>query len=766
MNARKFTLEHEGKTITFEIGRFAFQANSAISVQIGETVVLATATMSKGAREGIDFFPLMVDYEEKYYAAGRIKGPRYAKREGRPTDDAILTGRMIDRGLRPRFPAELRNEIQVICYPLSFDGINKPDVVAMLAAGAALHISNIPFNGPIAAVRIGRIDGKFIINPSVEEIESTDLQLVLQGDGEKVSMVDCDAQEIKDEEIAKAFEVGLAAMAPITQFIDNLRNEIGEEKTKAEDLIWRTVFTSEEQGLINEMKQYMLGHLDKYLFNTPKGSKGERKKILAGLVEQTINEIKPRVITAERPESEAIEFLNNLIEKFLIEFIEEQVTKSILERDLRVDGRRLDEIRELQTEVSLFPRTHGTGLFMRGETQVLSIVTLGAPGDELSMENMEDEGTKKYFHHYNFPPYCVGEVKPLRGASRREIGHGVLAEKAIRPVLPDNFDFPYTIRVVSEVMGSNGSSSMASTCSSTLALMDGGIPIKAPVAGIAMGLALGNDSWKVFTDLQDLEDGPGGMDFKITSTRNGITAVQMDCKSDGLKMDIIRTAINQARPAINLILDKIEATIPAPRPELSEYAPRIISFTIEPDMIGNVIGPGGKVVREIQERFEVQVDIEDDGTVMITSTNKENAEQAKKMVEEIVREVVVGDIFEEAEVVKIISIGAFVKLTPGTDGMLRTSEIDHSYVDKPSDRLNIGDKVKVKVIRIESGKVEVSMKALIPPPPGHKERSRDYDRRGGGGGRRTGYRPRRDSKGYGNRRNSSDSGSPTGERRY
>ena len=432
-----------------------------------------------------------------------------------------------------------------------------------------------------------------------------------------------------------------------------------------------------------------------------------------------------------------------LLGKFFIEFIEEQVSKAILDRDLRVDGRKLDELRELQTEVSILPRTHGTGMFKRGETQVLSIITLGAPGDELSLENMEGEGTKKYFHHYNFPPYCVGEVKPIRGAGRREIGHGALAEKALRPVLPENLDFPYTIRVVSEVLSSNGSSSMAATCSSTLSLMDAGIPITAPVAGIAMGLASENDRWKVLTDLQDLEDGAGGMDFKVTSTRKGITAVQMDCKSDGLNMDIIRTAITQAKPAITHILDVIEGTISEPRPELSEYAPRIITVFIDPEMIGSVIGPGGKVVRELQERFSVQIDIEDDGKVLITSTNKENSELAKKAVEEIVREVAVGDIYEEAEVVKIINIGAFVKLTPGTDGMLRISEIDYQHVENISDRLSVGDKVKVKVIRIERGKVEVSMKALLTPPPGYVERSRDHGRRDGG---RSGYRPRRDSR--------------------
>ncbi len=757
MSIHTYTMEHAGKTITFETGKLALQANSAVSVQIGETLVLATVTMSKQARDAVDFFPLMVDYEERYYAAGRIKGPRFAKREGRPTNDAILTGRMIDRGLRPRFPSKLRNEVQVICYPLSFDGVNKPDVVAMLAAGAALHISNIPFDGPVVGIRVGRINGEFIINPNVEEIEQSDVQLVVQGDGERISMIDCDTQEIKDAELITAFEVALNAMAPLAQFIDKIRSEIGIEKLKPEELIWEDDYTEEEAKLVNDLKEMMLPRLDKFLFNTPKGSKNERKEILESLKNEAIQELKPRLVSENRKETEAEEYLTVLMNRFFLDFIEDQVSKSILNQDRRVDGRKLDEIRELNADVGILPRTHGTGLFTRGETQTLTIVTLGAPGDELSMENMEENGTKKYFHHYNFPPYCVGEVKPLRGAGRREIGHGALAEKALRAVLPSEEDFPYTTRVVSEVMSSNGSSSMASTCSSTLALMDAGIPIKKPVAGIAMGLASGDGKWKVITDLQDLEDGPGGMDFKLTSTRDGITAVQMDSKTLGLNMDIIKATVSQARPALTQLLNLIESTIPKPRDDLSEYAPRIISFMIDPEKIGEIIGPGGKIVRGIQDACDVQIDIEDSGRVLITSTDKDGAQRAEKMVRDIVRTVEVGEIFEGAEVVKIIDSGAFVKLTPGTDGFLRISEIEYKHVDKISDRLNIGDKVKVKVIRIENGKVEVSIKTLLTPPEGYVERKR-YDRRNGGRSGGRGYQPRRDTRGSDRR--------PSRERRY
>jgi polyribonucleotide nucleotidyltransferase len=630
----------------------------------------------------------------------------------------------------------------------------------MLAAGTALHISDIPFEGPVVGARIGRIDGEFIVNPTVEQIEQSDLQLFVQGDGKKISMVDCDATEISDEDMVKAFETALEAIAPIADFIKKLRDDIGLEKAKSEDLIWEDSVSEEESKLIEEMKQLMLPQLDKYLFNKPKGTKGERKEILDVLKDEVITKLKPRFVSAERTEEEAEVYLTKIASTFFIDFIEEQVSKAIIDRDQRVDGRKLDEIRPLGADIGFLPRTHGTGLFNRGETQVMSVTTLGAPGDQLSLENMESEGTKKYFHHYNFPPYCVGEVKPLRGAGRREIGHGALAEKAIRPVLPNDDDFPYTIRVVSEVMSSNGSSSMASTCSSTLALMDAGVPIKSPIAGIAMGLASENDKWKVLTDLQDLEDGPGGMDFKITSSRKGITAVQMDCKSQGLPMDIIQKTITQARPALTQILDLIESTIPEPKAELSEYAPRIISFDIDPEKIGDVIGPGGKVVREIQDTYSVQIDIEDSGKVLITSTNKENAENAQNTVRNIVRTVEVGEIFDEGEVVKIIEKGAFIKLTPGTDGMLRISEIAYEHIPKITDRLTVGDKVKVKVIRIDHGKVEVSMKALLTPPEGYVERRRD-NRYGGGrsGGDRDGYRPRRDSRGSRGR-------SGGGERRY
>jgi polyribonucleotide nucleotidyltransferase len=732
MTVKKFEAEFSGKKIIIEYGRLAAQAGAAVTAQMGGTTILATATMSKSARVGMDFFPLMVDYEERYFAAGRIKGPRFIKREGRPSNDAILIGRMIDRGLRPLFPQDMRNDVQVICLPLSLDHENKPDIIALLAACCAVHISKIPFDGPVAGVRIGLVNGHLIVNPTVDEIEYSDLQLVVMGDESRITMIDCDANEIADSEVKSAFKLAMDITGSLAKFIDGIRKEIGVEKASEEDLIWRGAPTEEDLKVITQIKEKALPHLDKYLFNTPKGSKGERKEIIHGLEKMLIEEFSKKLTTPERDEEATKEYLEQLFGIFFFKFIEEQVTKAILDKDQRVDGRALDAIRPLVSEVGILPRTHGSGIFSRGETQVLSVTTLGAPGDDLSIETMENDGKKKYFHHYNFLPYSVGEVKPLRGAGRREIGHGALAEKALKPVLPPEEEFPYTVRVVTEVMSSNGSSSMAATCGSSLALMDAGVPIKKPVAGIAIGMASDGKRWKILTDLQDLEDGDGGMDFKFTSTRDGITAIQMDTKTRGLTSDIIDGTFNQMRKGINEILNSMEKAIDKPRAELSPYAPRIIYFMIDPEKIGNVIGPGGKVIRAITEEFDVQIDIEDDGTVLITSTDAERARKAENQIKELVRVVEVGEIFEDAEVVKIMNFGAFINLTPGQDGFLHVSNIDWRRVEKVTDRVNLGDKIKVKVIKIEDGKVDVSMKALIPKPEGYVDRPpRRGPRKGG-----------------------------------
>ncbi|HEQ79163.1 MAG TPA: polyribonucleotide nucleotidyltransferase, partial [Euryarchaeota archaeon] len=513
-----------GKKVTVEVGKVMSQANASVTVQIGETVILASASMSESSRPGMDFFPLMVDYEERYFAAGRIKGPRFMKREGRPSNEAILISRMIDRGLRPLFPQNMRNDVQVICLPLSLDNENRPDIVAMLAACAALHISDIPFEGPIAGLRVGMLNGHFVVNPTVEEMEYTDLQLVVMGNGERLTNVDCFANDIPDSEMLNAFGFAMDSLAPFAEFFDEIRKEVGKEKV---EVLYREGASSDDQEIIEQIKKFIQPRLDKYLFNIPVGTKGERKKVLKGLKDEIHAEFAPKVKNDSKDEAAATSYINMLLGSFFYEYIEEQVTMSILDNDKRVDGRKLDQLRKLDAEIGIFPRIHGSGLFTRGETQILSIVTLGSPGDDLSVETMESDSNKKYFHHYNMLPYSVGDVRPIRGAGRREIGHGALAEKGLLPVLPEQEEFPYTIRVVSEVMSSNGSSSMGSTCGSTLALMDAGVPIKKPVGGIAMGLASDKTRWKVLTDLQDLEDGMGGMDFKFAGTKDGLTAVQM-----------------------------------------------------------------------------------------------------------------------------------------------------------------------------------------------------------------------------------------------
>ncbi|MBN1539811.1 MAG: polyribonucleotide nucleotidyltransferase, partial [Candidatus Thermoplasmatota archaeon] len=637
----------------------------------------------------------------------------------------------IDRGLRPLFPEGLRNEVQVIIMPLSLDGEIKPDIVGMIAATTALEISSIPFDGPITGCRIGLVGGEFVINPTVDEIEFSEINLVVMGDGKRITMVDCDARELDDEHAVKAFEEAMKAMEPLTQFMKEIREKVGKTKRRPEELKWRITGTEEDLKVIEKMKKKALPELVHYLFNQPVGSKGERKAVITELEEKIIDEFKKKLKTKERSEDETERYLRGLMSNFFFDFIEEQVTLAILNDGKRVDGRKMDEIRPLRGETGIVPRSHGSALFSRGETQILSFVTLGAPGDDLIIESMETDDTKKYFHHYNFLPFSVGEVKPLRGAGRREIGHGALAEKALLPVLPRTEEFPYTIRVVSEVMGSNGSSSMGSTVGSTLALMDAGVPIKKPVAGIAMGLASEGERFKVLTDLQDMEDGRGGMDFKFTSTGDGITGIQMDTKTPGLTMDIIRETFPQMRKAISEILEFIKKVIPEPNKEISEYAPRIIALTINPEKIGEVIGPGGKVIRALCEDYDVQIDVEDDGTVMITSSNAEKAKQVEGIIKSIVRDIEVGDIFENAEVVKIMPFGAFVRLTPKTDGLLHVSELEWGHVDKVTDRVQVGDRVRVKVIEIDRGKVEVSLKALTPRPPGMEQSGRRDQNRSG-----------------------------------
>ncbi len=700
----------QGRPLTIKTGRLAHQADAAVTIQYGETVVMATVVEAKEAREDGDFFPLMVDFEERLYAAGIIKGSRWVKREGRPTDEAILSGRMIDRSIRPLFDESSRRDVQVILTVLSVDQTNDYDIVALVAASAALRISGVNWRGPIGGIRVGRIDGQLIYNPTYEQRETSDLDLIVAGTAEKVIMIEAGAQEIPEAEMLNAILAGQEALRGSIDLIEQLYQAVGPIEAKKS----KTIRLSAEELQAQERKQqaqkiaeqWLSEHVEPILFDKVYYTKGQRK--LA--VEAIKDGLDEYLFSQSFDKSLRHWVIGQTVETA----VEAAVTNNILQSGRRVDGRALDEIRQLSADVSILPRNHGVGLFSRGETQVMSIVTLGAPSDEQSLEGLEGVSTKSYMHHYNFAPYCTGEAKPIRTAGRREVGHGALAEKALVPVLPSKADFPYTIRVVSETLSSNGSSSMGSTCASSLSLMDAGVPIKRPVAGIAMGLASNPDmsQWKVLTDIQDLEDGQGGMDFKITGTTEGITAIQLDTKTDGLNKDIIETTINQSRQARLQILEVMNKAIAEPRAELSPYAPKIVSFFIDADKIREVIGAGGKIINEIIAACEVTIDIEQTGQVMVCGTNQEKLNQAVKWVQDIARKLEVGEEFT-GEVVRLLDFGAFVELLPNRDGMVHASELAPFYVGKPSDMLQEGDTVTVKIKAIdEQGRVNLTMKDL------------------------------------------------------
>lgn len=731
---KTFSTQWGGKELTISVGKYAAQANGACLVQHGDTVVMATATMSDDVRDGLDFFPLMVDFEEKLYAAGRIKGSRFMKRMGRPTDEAVLTARFIDRALRPLFDDRMRNDIQVIVQCLSFDGENDPDIAGLIAASCALHISDIPWEGPIADIRIGQVDGSWILNPTYAEREKSLLDLAFAGTTESIIMVEAGANEAPEKTVLEAFWLGMKELEAPIKLIEEVRAAVGKEKRdvlspKSEEEKAALAKKEEIEALV---RPFIVEQVRELFFGAPQATKGERvaqkkelkKRTKTFLVEQGIEDQYHRYGTG-----------------IVVDVLEDEVTRAIIENDQRVDGRSLTQIRTLVSEVAMLPRVHGSGHFMRGETQVLSILALGSPGDEQTLDGMELVGTKRFFHHYNFPPFSVGETKPLRGPSRRDIGHGALAEKAITPMIPDKETFPYTIQVVSEVFGSNGSSSMGSTCGTTLALMDAGVPIKAPVAGIAMGLASDqNGNWKVLTDLQDLEDGKGGMDFKIAGSKDGITAIQMDTKTKGLSKEIVQTCFEQAYTARLEILDVMASAIAEPRAELSPYAPRIITLRINPEQIGNVIGPGGKMINEIIATTGVQaIDIEDDGLVMITSTDAAGAEKAKQWVMDLTREVAAGEIFK-GKVTRLMDFGAFVEVLPKQEGLVHISELAPWRVNAVSDIVKVGDEVHVKVKEIDDlGRINLSMKDAPgnvypekpPTPPAGSRPGGDFRNKGG-----------------------------------
>lgn len=696
MQTQKFALQVAGKTLEIQKNILALQANGSILIKYGETVLLATCVMAKTAREEIDYFPLMIDYEERLYAAGKISGSKFIKREGRSSEEAILTGRLIDRTLRPLFNHESRNDVQVVITVLSIDGENDPDTLGIIAASCSLLTSSIPWNGPVAAVRIGLINDQLVVNPTIKEKEMSVLDLVVSGTKDRINMVEAGAKEVPEDIIHKAFELAQEEIKKITSFQEEIVKKIGKEKIKLE-------IAEKDLPFEEEIKKFLSADLENAIFEP---SRMERVNNLDALKESLKNYVKDKYPDDEAKLKKAGAIFDEEIDRI--------VHENIIQKDKRPDGRKSDQLRDISCEISILPRTHGSGFFMRGTTQALSILTLGSPGEKQTIDTMGTTSEKRFMHHYNFPAYSVGEIGPMRGPGRREIGHGALAERALEPIIPKEQDFPYTIRVVSEILSSNGSSSMASVCGSVLAMMDGGVPISKPAAGIAMGLMSAKDGgYKILTDIQGPEDHHGDIDFKVAGTKDGVTAIQMDVKIDGITPKIATEVLTQAKDARLQIIAKMEQTISAPKSELSKYAPRIYTVQINPDSIGLVIGPGGKTIKEITKETGVAIDINDDGTVLITSTDSEAANKAKGWIKDITREAVVGEIYE-GKVVKIMPFGAFVEIFPGTDGLLHVSEISNEYIKNVEDVLKIGDIVKVKVREVTpEGKINLSRKALL-----------------------------------------------------
>lgn len=700
MDPKRWSLQIGGRELTIETGVLAGQANGAVTVEYGDTKVLATAVMSAGAGNARGYFPLMVDYEERYYAAGKIKGSRFIKREGRPSDDAVLSGRAVDRTIRPLFNHRMRNEVQVIATVLSYDGENDPDLVAMIAASAALALSDIPWNGPIGAVRVGKLNGDFVLNPVTEDRNSANnaLDLLLSGTKDRINMIEAGAKEIPEAEMAAAFRFGFENIRKIAELIETIQKEAG--KTKGDAII-----LSGSQEFESDLKTFLrsAGLADALYF---KGKKEEATRTL-----ETVKE-KMTAYIGEKYPADASRLLE--VAAIVMDDLSDEILhEKILQQEERPDGRGLAEIRPIWSKVGILPRTHGSGLFTRGETQVLTVTTLGAPGDQMIIDTMETDTKKHYMHFYNFPPYSVGEVRPMRGPGRREVGHGALAERALIPVLPSKEEFPYTIILVSEVLSSNGSSSMASTCGSTLSLMDAGVPIKKPVAGVAMGIVTDGTHHKVLSDIQGIEDHFGDMDFKVTGTADGITAMQMDVKIDGLTPDALEQALVQAKENRLFIIGKMSETITAPRATLSSYAPRIITLMINPEKIRDVIGPGGKIINQIIDETGVAIDIEDDGSVFITSPDEISAQKAAEWIKNITHEVKAGELFQ-GRITRIMNFGAFAEILPGQEGLIHISQLADRRVERVEDIVNVGDVVPVKVREIDTqGRINLSLKDAL-----------------------------------------------------
>lgn len=717
--------------LTISTGELATQAGGSVVVQLGETVVLATATMGKPYSPDADYMPLLVDFEEKFYAAGKIKGSRFIKREGRPSDEAILTARLIDRAIRPMFPDGMINDVQIVATVLSYDGQNDPDVLALIGAAAALTISDIPWNGPLAAVRIGRVDGAFVAFPSTEQRLVSDLDLVVAGTGQGIAMLEAGGSEIVESSMLDALEEAMKVMGTITPLLNQLRDSVGKEKREPimankDVAAWERVATVARPILAEKLN----AAADLQDFAAAKKAIGQAERDTVKYVMEQLAADKP----PESPLSGGNEISERLVANVVHEEHAAHFRARLLADSWRGDGRALDEVRPLKIKAGILPRTHGSALFKRGQTQVLTTLTLGGPSDQQLIDTMEMEAKKRYIHYYNFPAFSVGEIKPNRGPGRREVGHGALAERALLPVLPDAETWPYMMMLVSEVLESHGSSSMASVCGSTLAMMDGGVPLKKPVAGIAMGLVTeendGNiTNFKVLTDIAGIEDEKGDMDFKVAGTRDGITAIQMDIKVMGLTRPIFEKALEQAKAARLHILGAMAEVLAIPRADLSQYAPRIEIIRIPVDKIGDLIGPKGKHINEIIEQTGVEIDIEDDGLVSITSNNPVAMAKAKEWVHNMTREIKAGEKFE-GRVTRIMDFGAFVELVPGMEGMVHVSQFREERIESIHDVVKVGDIIPVLVVEIDAmGRINLSHKAALPggnanPPAGMERRPR------------------------------------------
>ena len=689
----KFELELSGKKIEVTSGKLAKQADGAVTYRLGDTIVLVTAVSSDEARKGQSFFPLTVDVEERMYAAGKIPGG-FIKREGRPSENSILTARLIDRPLRPSFPKGYLYDTQIVVTILSVDQINPYDVLALNAASTALMISDIPFSGPIGAVRVGRIENEIIVNPTHSQIDESDFNIIVAGNKEGVLMIESSAKEVAEEEVVEALKKAKESINEIISFQEKIIKEVGVEEREYE--------VEKPSDDIEAKVEKSRNDIAKAIEET---DRGKRKDTPKSILEKITEEETKNIDGDEKKEIETgIKEVFKKIDK-------DEVRKLIVEKNKRPDGRKLDEIRALSAEAGLLPKTriHGSGLFSRGETQVLTVLTLGTVGEDQMIDGIGLEESKGYMHHYNFPPFSTGETWPMRGPKRREIGHGSLAEKALIPVLPSEEEFPYTIRLVSDVLESNGSTSMASVCGSTLALMDGGVPIKRPIGGIAMGLVKEGDKVAVLTDIQGSEDAYGDMDFKVAGSREGVTAIQMDMKISGINFEILTNALEEAKKARMKILDVIEKDIPKPREELSEYAPRVITLQINKEKIAEVIGPGGKVIKGIIEETEAAIDIEQDGTVFISSKVAEAGNKAKEIIEDIVKVVEPGEKYD-GEVIKTLNFGAVVKFSSNKEGLIHISKLGKGYVKNVEDVVKVGDKVKIEVEEVDpQGKVRLKL---------------------------------------------------------